>query len=101
MHPEILRQLSAHRGREMQARARQARLARMAIRARRGRALPDEADDVTLPPIPDYVDGSFRTEPAGTGPAGTEPADTAPAGPAPAGAAPAGAGQAHAGRPAA
>ena len=85
MHPEILRQLSAHRGREMQARARQARLARMAIRARRGRALPDEADDVTLPPIPDYVDGSFRTEPAGTAPAGSVPAGPGPAGAVPAG----------------
>ena len=38
----------------------------MAIRAgRRGRNRPDEADGFALPAIPDYVDGSFRTEPAG------------------------------------
>ena len=62
MHPEILRELTAQRGREMRARARQAKLARMAIRAgRRGRNRPDEADGFVLPAIPDYVDGSFRT----------------------------------------
>ncbi len=65
MHPEILRELTAQRGREMRARAHQARLARMAIGAgRRGRKLPDEAEGFALPAIPDYVDGSFRTEPA-------------------------------------
>jgi hypothetical protein len=33
----------------------------MAIRGRRhGRALPD--DDFTVPAVPDYVDGSFRTD---------------------------------------
>ncbi len=71
MHPEILRELNAQRGRELRARAQQARLARMAIRSRRhGRAWPaapaaDEAAVVVLPAIPDYVDGSFRSEPAG------------------------------------
>jgi hypothetical protein len=65
MHPEILRELNAQRGREMRERAHQARLARMAIRSRRrGRAAADEAA-VVLPAIPDYVDGSFRSEPAG------------------------------------
>jgi hypothetical protein len=67
MHPEILRQLSAQRGQEMRARARRAGLVRMAIRGRRhGHELPD--DDFAVPAIPDYVDGSFRTEPAGPGP---------------------------------
>ncbi len=66
MHPEILRELNAQRGRELRARAQQARLARMAIRSRRhGRAAADEAAVVVLPAIPDYVDGSFRSEPAG------------------------------------
>jgi hypothetical protein len=69
MHPEIMRELSAQRGRDMRARAHQARLARMASRAaragRRGHGLPDEADGFVVPPIPDYVDGSFRTGPAG------------------------------------
>ena len=72
MHPEILRELTAQRGREMRARARQGSLVRMAIRAgRRGRSRPDEADGFVLPAVPDYVDGSFRTEPASTGPAST------------------------------
>ena len=66
MHPEILRELTAQRGREMRARAHQGRLARIAIRAGRRRPhRPDEADGFVLPTIPDYVDGSFRTEPAG------------------------------------
>jgi hypothetical protein len=66
MHPEILRELTAQRGREMRARADQGRLARLAIQAaRRGRSRPDEADEFVLPAIPDYVDGSFHTEPAG------------------------------------
>jgi hypothetical protein len=65
MHPEILRELTAQRGREMQARAHQARLARLAIRiGRRRRNLPDEADRFVIPAIPDYVDGSFSTDPA-------------------------------------
>jgi hypothetical protein len=65
MHPEILRELTAQRGREMRARAHQAQLARMAIWAgRRRRNRPDEADGFVLPVIPDYVDGSFRTGPA-------------------------------------
>jgi hypothetical protein len=69
MHPEILRELTAQRGRDMQARARQAKLAQMASRARRagrrGHGVLDEADRFVVPAIPDYVDGSFRTEPAG------------------------------------
>jgi hypothetical protein len=66
MHPEILRELTAQRGREMRARAHQAKLARMAIWVgRRRRNRPDEANGFVVPAIPDYVDGSFRTEPAG------------------------------------
>jgi len=66
MHPEFARELTAQRGREMQARAHQARLARIAIRVGRRRPnQPDQADGFVLPAIPDYVDGSFRTEPAG------------------------------------
>jgi hypothetical protein len=68
MHPEILLELNAQRGREMRARALQARLvrtARQAARAaRRGRRQLDQADGVVLPAIPDYVDGSFHVEPA-------------------------------------
>jgi len=61
MHPEILREMSAQRGRDLRERAHRGRLARMAIRSRRhGRDLPD--DDFVVPAIPDYVDGSFRTD---------------------------------------
>ena len=66
MHPEFARELIAQRGREMRAQARQAQLARIAIRVgRRRRHQPDETDGFVLPAIPDYVDGSFHTEPAG------------------------------------
>ena len=61
MHPEILRELNAQRGRELRDRAHRARLAKMARGSRRhGRDLPD--DDFVIPVIPDYVDGSFRTD---------------------------------------
>ena len=63
MHPEILRELTSQRGREMRARAEQATLARSVIRARRRGARPAEADTFAVPAIPDYVDGSFRTVP--------------------------------------
>ena len=62
MHPEILRLMNDQRGHELRTRAHQARLARMIKSVRRGRGLADEVD---IPPIPDYVDGSFRTEGAG------------------------------------
>jgi hypothetical protein len=67
MHPEILRQLNAQRGREMQARAHHARLVRMIRSARHGHHRPNEADEFVLPPIPDYVDGTFHTEGTGAG----------------------------------
>ena len=63
MHPEILREINAQRGHELRDRAHRARLAKMARRGRRhGRDLPD--DDFVVPAIPDYVDGSFRTDQA-------------------------------------
>ena len=62
MHPEILRLMTEQRGREMRARAHQARLVKMVRSARRGRDLVDETDNFVLPPVPDYVDGTFRTE---------------------------------------
>jgi hypothetical protein len=68
MHPEIARELTAQRGRELQAQARQAAVARTAGRIRRalrrGTRGPDGADELVIPAIPDYVDGSFRTSPA-------------------------------------
>ena len=65
MHPEILRLINDQRGHELRTRAHQARLARMIKSVRRGRGLADEADEFVLPPVPDYVDGSFSTEGAG------------------------------------
>ncbi len=63
MHPEILRELTSQRGREMRERAHQGMLARMAGKARRARRRglsgPGEAE-LVVPAIPDYVDGSFR-----------------------------------------
>jgi hypothetical protein len=63
MHPEILRELTSQRGREMRARAHEAMLARTVSRAQRARRrgnMPDEANGFDIPAIPDYVDGSFR-----------------------------------------
>jgi hypothetical protein len=63
MHPEILRAMNDQRGQELRERAHRSRLARMAIRGRRhGHDLPD--DDFVGPAVPDYVDGSFRTDQA-------------------------------------
>ena len=63
MHPEILRELTSQRGREMRERAQQGMLARMAGKARRARRRgpsgPGE-DEFVVPVVPDYVDGSFR-----------------------------------------
>lgn len=64
MHPEILRELTAQRGRDMRERAYRAQLARAASQGRRAirrhaRHLA-EADAFVVPAIPDYVDGSFR-----------------------------------------
>jgi hypothetical protein len=63
MHPEILRELTSQRGREMRDRAHRAMLARTASKItrarRRGLAGPGEADEFAMPAIPDYVDGSF------------------------------------------
>ena len=63
MHPEILRELTSQRGREMRTRAHEAMLARTASRAQRARrrgTITDETDGFAIPAIPDYVDGSFR-----------------------------------------
>ena len=65
MHPEILRELTSQRGREMRDRAHQATLVRIASRARRARRRGlGEADEFDVPAVPDYVDGSFRVQPS-------------------------------------
>jgi hypothetical protein len=83
MHPEILREITEQRGRELRARAQQDRLARAANRARRGarrrHGAPDQADGFAIPAIPDYVDGSFRVPPQAVDEAASQPGQ-APAG---------------------
>jgi hypothetical protein len=68
MHPEILRALTAQYGRDLRERAHRAQLARIASQGRRAirrhaRHL-GEVDEFVVPAIPDYVDGSFRSEAA-------------------------------------
>jgi hypothetical protein len=64
MHPEIMRELTAQHNRDLRDRAHRAHVARTLRGLRRGRRL-DEADEIVVPSIPDYVDGSFRAVPAG------------------------------------
>ena len=75
MHPEILRELTSQRGREMRDQAHRAGLVRIASRARRARrhglAGPGDADEFVAAVIPDYVDGSFRVEPGQPSPVPT------------------------------
>ena len=63
MHPDFARELHHQRDREMRERAHRARLVRMFRSSRHGRDLPPD-EEIVIPAIPDYVDGSFRTEPA-------------------------------------
>jgi hypothetical protein len=74
MHPEILREITAQHGRDLRERAQRAHWARLARTARQtARAIRRGSDSLVVPPIPDYVDGSFRT-------AGDEAASQVPAG---------------------
>jgi hypothetical protein len=66
MHPEILRELTAQRGRDLREQAHRAHLARTVSQGRRAirrhaRHLVED-DAFVVPAIPDYVDGSFRSE---------------------------------------
>ena len=63
MHPDFRREVTNQRGREMREHAHRARLARMFRSSRHGRDLPPD-EEIVIPAIPDYVDGSFQTEPA-------------------------------------
>jgi hypothetical protein len=69
MHPEIYREMTSQRGRDMREQARKDTLARTASRlrraARRGGAQAKADDGFVAPVIPDYVDGSFLAGPAG------------------------------------
>jgi len=64
VHPEIVREMAEQRGREMRARAAENRLARAArLALRQGRGGSQQTDEFIAPAIPDFVDGSFLTEP--------------------------------------
>ena len=74
MHPDVMQELAIQRGREMRARAREARLARRIRKQMRSRTAAAVVQ--VLPVIPDYVDGAFGdTELAGHGtrPVGDRP----------------------------
>lgn len=73
MHPYLMGEVVRQRAAERQDEARNRGLVRAARKARRrGAGLAGEPDTVVIPPIPDYVDGTFRT--AG------HPGDQVPAG---------------------
>jgi hypothetical protein len=77
MHPEIARELTSERGRDMRDQAHQAMLARTAARVRRARRHGVSKTDelFVVPTIPDYVDGTFRVTPADGTPANGTGAD--------------------------
>ena len=63
MHPEILRAMNDQRGQEMREQGAPVQACPDGDPGRRrGRDLPD--DDFVVPAVPDYVDGSFRTDQA-------------------------------------
>jgi hypothetical protein len=64
MHPEILREITSQRGRELRTQAHEARMARMFRALRHGASARHEADEFVVPAIPDFVDGSFLSTPA-------------------------------------
>ncbi len=65
MNPEILRAVATAKVRDARVRADRERMTRTAVKAARGgRKRPGGSDDFAALPIPDYVDGSFRAEPA-------------------------------------
>ena len=64
MHPDVMRELANQRGREIEARAREATLARRIRKETRRRTAA--AAEYVLPRIPDYADSTFLdTELAG------------------------------------
>ena len=77
MHPEIYRELTSQRGREMREqahRAAMARVARQMLRAmRHGIGAQGGADGFIAQAIPDYVDGWLPTLPSGDGPGTPDP----------------------------
>jgi len=61
MHPDVMGEMIRQRSEERQAEARQTNLVRTLRRALRQRSRTEGQDTFVVPPIPDYVDGTFRT----------------------------------------
>jgi len=61
MHPDIMGEMIRQRSAERQAEARKINLARALRKTLRQRTRTEAADTFTVPPIPDYVDGTFQT----------------------------------------
>ncbi|MBV9382488.1 MAG: hypothetical protein JOY82_15940 [Streptosporangiaceae bacterium] len=62
MHPDLIRELIDQRGNELRSQARQALLVSALRKARRSRRRGGSAEQFAAPRIPDYVDGTFRTD---------------------------------------
>jgi len=61
MHPYVMGEVIRQRSAERQAEARKINLARAVRKTLRQRSRTEGQDTFVVPPIPDYVDGTFRT----------------------------------------
>jgi len=61
MHPDIMGEVIRQRNTERQEQARKSSLARALRKTLRQRSRTEGQDTFVVPPIPDYVDGTFRT----------------------------------------
>ena len=61
MHPDVMGEMIRQRSAERQAEARKISLARALRKTLRQRSRIEGQDTFVAPPIPDYVDGTFRT----------------------------------------
>ena len=61
MHPYVMGEVIRQRSAERQAEARKINLARALRKTLRQRSRTEGQDTFVAPPIPDYVDGTFRT----------------------------------------
>jgi hypothetical protein len=61
MHPDIMGEMIRQRSTERQEEARKTNLARALRKTLRQRSRTEGRDTFVAPPVPDYVDGTFRT----------------------------------------
>jgi hypothetical protein len=63
LHPEMIRAIAAQQVADMQAEARAGLRARLARQARKARRRPGgDPDPIGTVRVPDYIDGTFRTD---------------------------------------